>query len=185
MTIPRAIGWRALATTLGVIAAALAASVVGVYFLEERAGVNDASTLFLLAVALVAYLRGSWAAVGTAIGAFLAYNFLFLPPELTFVVSDPQHILTLVLLLGVGIAIGQLTGLQRDQAARSERREREARALFAVSRAIATAKRASDALPTLVGGLAEDARMARVWIGLGTTWAQEQVVASNVDPTMT
>jgi two-component system sensor histidine kinase KdpD len=173
--------WRTLTTTFIVVVAALAASIAGVYVLEEWAGVRDASTLFLFAVALVAYLRGSWAAVGTALGAFLAYNYLFLPPEFTFFVSDPQHILTLALLLAVGVAIGRLTGLQRDQARRSERREHEARALFNVSRAIASAKRMSDALPVLVASLAEDAGMARVWIGLGPTWAQEQVVATS-DP---
>jgi two-component system sensor histidine kinase KdpD len=170
--------WRALAATIVVVVVALGASIAGVFLLEEEAGVQDASTVFLLAVALVAYLRGSWAAVATALGAFLAYNFLFLPPEFTFFVSDPQHILTLVLLLGVGVGIGRLTGLQRDQADRSERREHEARALFNVSRAIATAKRLRDALPVLVDSLAGDARMARVWIGLGSTWAHEQVVAS-------
>jgi two-component system sensor histidine kinase KdpD len=179
------IDWRALGTTVAFTVAALGASILGVYLLEERAGVRDASTLFLLAVALVAYLRGSWAAVGTALGAFLAYNYLFLPPEFTFFVSDPQHLLTLALLLAVGVAIGRLTGLQRDQAQRSERREHEARALFNVSRAIAAAKRTRDALPVLVASLADDAGMARVWIGLGSTWAQEQVVASsdpNLDP---
>lgn len=173
--------WRAFAVTAAICLVALAASIVGVYLLEERAGVRDASTVFLLAVALVAYLRGSWAAVATALGAFLAYNYLFLPPEFTFLVSDPQHILTLALLLAVGVAIGRLTGLQRDQARRSERREHEARALFTVSRAIASAKRMSDALPVLVANLADDAGMARVWIGLGSTWAQEQVVATS-DP---
>jgi two-component system, OmpR family, sensor histidine kinase KdpD len=175
------IDWGALSVTAAVAAAALGASVLGVYLLEERAGVRDASTVFLLAVALVAYLRGSWAAVGTALGAFLAYNYLFLPPEFTFLVSDPQHILTLALLLAVGVAIGRLTGLQRDQATNSERREHEARALFNVSRAIASAKRMDEALPVLVTSLAEDAGMARVWVGLGSTWAQEQVVATS-DP---
>jgi two-component system sensor histidine kinase KdpD len=172
---------RALTTTVAVAVVALAASTLGVYLLEEWAGVNDASNLFLLAVALVAYLRGSWAAVGTALGAFLAYNFLFVPPELTFIVADPQHILTLILLLTVGVGIGRLTGLQRDQAERSERREHEARALFGVSRAITSAKRMQDALPILVTGLAADARMSRVWIGIGSNPAREQVVATS-DP---
>ena len=172
-----AVDWRGLAGTLAICLCALAASIVGVFILEERAGVRDASTLFLLAVASVAFLRGSWAAVATALGAFLAYNYLFLPPEFTFAVSDSQHVLTLLILLVVGVAIGRLTGLQRDQAQRSERREREASSLFAVSRAIASAKRTRDALPELAAGLAEDAGMARVWIGLGPTRAQEQVVA--------
>lgn len=162
-------------------AVSLTVTTAAVYVLQDRGGISDASTLYLLAVALVAYLRGSWAAIGAAIGAFLTYNFLFLPPRFTFVVSDPQHILTLFLLLMVGGGIGWLTGLQRDQAQRSSRREHEARALFGVSNAIASAERMTDAMPILVAALADDARMTRVWIGLGSTRAQEQVVATS-DP---
>ncbi len=171
------VDWRALAGTLAICIVALAASIAAVFVLEERAGVRDASTLFLLAVAAVAFLRGSLAAVATALGAFLAYNFLFLAPEFTFAVSNSEHVLNLFILLAVGVGIGRLTGLQRDQALRSDRREREASSLFAVSRAIATAKRTRDALPVMVSGLADDGRMTRVWIGLGGTRAQEQVVA--------
>ena len=165
--------------SLATVAVSLAVTTAMVYEVQDRAGVSDASILYLLAVAVVAYLRGSWAAIGAAIGAFLTYNFLFLPPRFTFVVSDPQHILTLILLLMVGGGIGWLTGLQRDQAQRSSRREHEARALFGVSRAIASAKRMTEALPILVIDLAADTRMTRVWIGLGSTWAQEQVVATS------
>ena len=175
------IDWRALTGTFALVIAALAASAAGVFVLEEGAGVRDASTVFLLAVALVAFLRGSWAAVGAAIGAFLAYNFLFVPPRFTFQVADPQHILTLIILLVVGVGIGRLTGLQRDHAQRSERREHEARALFSVSQGIGSARRMKDALPGLVANLGIGARMERVWVGLGTTWAQEQVVAAT-DP---
>jgi two-component system sensor histidine kinase KdpD len=175
------IDWRALMGTILVIVATLVASTAGVFALEEGAGVRDASTVFLLAVALVAYLRGSWAAVAAAVGAFLTYNFLFVPPRFTFQVADPQHILTLIILLVVGVGIGRLTGLQRDHAQRSERREREARALFSLSREIGSARRLKDALPELVAALGVEARMERVWIGLGGTWAQEQSVAAT-DP---
>jgi len=175
------VGWRAIGTSAAILVALLAVTTVGVYLVQEGAGVADASILYLLAVALVAYLRGSWAAVATAIGAFLSYNFLFLPPRFTFQVADPQHILTLLLLLTVGAGIGRLTGLQRDQAERSERREHEALALFGVSRAITSAKRMQDALPILVTGIATDARMTRVWIGIGSNPMREQVVASS-DP---
>ena len=165
--------------------ASLVTATIAVYLVEDRAEIADASMLYLLAVALVAYARGSWAAVATAIGAFLTYNFLFLPPRFTFQVADPQHILTLFLLLTVGAGIGRLTGLQRDQAEQSERREHEARALFGVSRAITSAKRMQDALPILVSGLAADARMTRVWIGLGANPAREQVVASSDEAAQT
>jgi len=183
VTLRGEIGWHALGTSVAIVAASLAITTVAVYLVQDLGGVADASMLYLLAVALVAYLRGSWAAVATAIGAFLTYNFLFLPPRFTFLVADPQHILTLILLLTVGAGIGRLTGLQRDQAERSERREHEALALFGVSRAITSAKRMEDAIPILVTGLAADTRMDRVWIGLGQIWAQEQVVATS-DPTV-
>jgi len=175
--------WRALAGTVALAAGALAASAIGVFLLETFAGVRDASTLFLLAVALIAYLRGSWAAVCTAVGAFLAYNFLFVPPRFTFDVADPQRLLTLFLLLAVGVVIGRLTGLQRDHARISEQREREARALFAVTRAIASAKRTTDALPALVSSLASETHVQRAWVGLGPTWPQEQVVADTAPGT--
>lgn len=174
------IQWRALSVTLALAIGALAASAVGVFLLEEYAGVQDPSTLFLLAVVLVAFKRGSWAAVGTALGAFLSYNFLFVPPRFTFAVADPQRLLTLFLLLAVGIVIGRLTGVERDEALRSSLRERDARALFAMSRAIAAAKRTIDALPGLVASLASDAGMRRVWIGFGSTWLQELVVADSM-----
>ncbi|HEY8771687.1 MAG TPA: DUF4118 domain-containing protein [Candidatus Limnocylindria bacterium] len=176
MPAPR-IEWRPLGETVAIAVAALAAASVGAFLLEARGGVQDASAVFLLAVAFVAYLRGSWAAVATSIGAFLTYNFLFVPPRFTFEVADAQRLLNLFLLLVVGIAIGRLTGLQRDQARRAELRERDARSLFTISRAIASAKRTTDALPVLVATLARETRMERVWIGLGGTWPQEQVVA--------
>lgn len=173
------IQWPVLSATLAIAIGALTASAVGVFLLEQYADVQDASTLFLLAVVLVAFLRGSWAAVGTALGAFLTYNFLFVAPRFTFTVADPQRLLTLFLLLAVGVVIGRLTGVRRDEAVRSNQRERDVRALFAVSRAIAAAKRTGDALPGLVARLAEDAGMQRVWIGLGPTWPQEQVMADS------
>jgi two-component system sensor histidine kinase KdpD len=175
----RLTAWREFWTSVAIVVAALAVTTVVVFLVEDQAGVADASTLYLLAVALVAYLRGSGAAVASALGAFLAYNFLFVPPRFTFQVADPQHILTLVILLLVGAGIARLTGLQRDHAERSARREREARSLFAVSDAIAGARHMADAVPVLVGGLASDGVMERVWIGVGPTRAQEQIIGDS------
>jgi len=107
VTLRGEIGWHALGTSVAIVAASLAITTVAVYLVQDLGGVADASMLYLLAVALVAYLRGSWAAVATAIGAFLTYNFLFLPPRFTFLVADPQHILTLILLLTVGAGIDE------------------------------------------------------------------------------
>ena len=49
--------------------------------------------------------------------------------------------------------------------------------MFAMSRDIATAATALEAAPLLVGRLAREAEMARVWIGLGAAIPEERVVA--------
>jgi two-component system sensor histidine kinase KdpD len=179
VTGPRLPASRGVLSAAAIVFATLAAATAAVFVVEDQAGVADASTIFLLAVALVAYVCGSWAAVGSALGAFLIYNFVFVEPRFTFQVADPQQILTLVILLVVGTGIARLTGLQRDHAQRSERREREARSLFAISEVIAGARRVTDAFPALVNDLATASGMDRVWIGMGPTRPLERIVADS------
>jgi signal transduction histidine kinase len=53
----------------------------------------------------------------------------------------------------------------------------EARAMFALSRDIATAATALEAAPLLAARLVREAEMARVWIGIGEAIPEERVVA--------
>lgn len=177
MDVLRGVDLRRVSRALGAQLLALAVSTVVVLILERMAGIPQASSVYLLAVATIAIVFGSAAAAGTAIGAFLIYNFLFVEPLYTFTVGQPQGILNLLLLLIVGILIGRLAGMQRDRAREAARREREARALFAITRSLAGARRARDAFPTILDRLRGETRMRRLWIGLGATEAQEQVFA--------
>jgi two-component system, OmpR family, sensor histidine kinase KdpD len=179
VTVRRVPAPRSALTASAIVLATLALATGAVFVVEDRAGVADASMIYLLAVALVAYLCGSWAAIGTALGAFLIYNFLFVAPRFTLQVADPQQILTLVILLVVGTGIARLTGLQRDHAQQAQQREREARSLFAISEVIAAARRVNEAFAPLVGGLAAASGMDRVWIGMGPTRPLEQVVGDS------
>jgi two-component system, OmpR family, sensor histidine kinase KdpD len=179
VTVRRGSSWRRALTTAGIASATLAVATAAVFLAEDLADVSDASTIYLFAVALVAYLSGSWAAVGSALAAFLLYNFLFVPPRFTFQVAAPQQILNLAILLVAGVGIARLTGLLRDHAQRSERREREARSLFAIGELIAGAKRIGDAFAALVTDLAVASGMDRVWIGLGPTLPLEQVAGDS------
>jgi two-component system sensor histidine kinase KdpD len=173
----RAVSWSRVGRVLGAQLLALTVATVVVFILERVIGIRQASSVYLLAVATVAIAFGSAAAAGTAIGGFLVYNFLFVQPLYTFSVGEPSAILNLLLLLIVGILIGRLAGLQRDRAREATRREREARALFAVTRALAGARRARDAFPAILDRLRAETAMQRLWIGLGPTDAQEQVAA--------
>jgi two-component system sensor histidine kinase KdpD len=168
-------GWvvRGVAVTIG----ALAACTLAAYTLELGLGLPDASAVYLLGVAAVAIGYGAAAAVATALGSFLTYNFLFVAPRYTFTVASPPELLTLILLLAIGVLIARLAGRQRDRAREAARREREARALFAVSRSLNAAESLTAALANVVERVAADAGLDRVWIGASTGGANERTLA--------
>ena len=60
------------------------------------------------------------------------------PNEVLFV-SDPVEWVNLVLFLLIAVVVGRLAALQQERAADADRRAKEAQALFAVSRTLATA----------------------------------------------
>lgn len=158
------------------VAAALAAATGLIAVLELGLDIRNTSSVYLLAVAAVAIWRGIIPAVATAAGAFLIFNVLFVEPRFTLNVARAEEWVTLLLLLFVGVVIGQLAGGQRDRERLARRRERESRALFAVTRELATQPRSADAIGAVLSRLVEETGMMRMWVGLGPTTAQERVV---------
>jgi two-component system sensor histidine kinase KdpD len=156
------------------LATLLAAIVLG------QLGVPDASIVYLLPVVAVGTGYGSWLAVATAVASFLLYDFFFVQPLYAFSISAPEEWLDLLLFLVVAVAIGRLSALQLQRRREAELRSAEARAMFAMSRDIATAATALEAAPLLAARLAREAEMARIWIGLGATIAEERVVADSL-----
>jgi len=143
--------------------------------LEGPIGVPNADAVYLLAVVVMGVAFGTLPAVATAVGSFLLYDYFFVPPTFTLTVADPSAWLNLALLLIVGVVVGQLAALQRNRAEVASAREREARALFRVSQALAVSERAEAALPAVAAALLGPSGMSRMWIGLGPTPAQETV----------
>ncbi len=95
--------------------------------------------LFLLGTVLVAVKFGRGPA---ALAAFLnvaAFDYFFVPPRLSFAVSDVQYLLTFVVMLAVGLLTGQLTAGLRFQARISSSRERRAQSLFELTRDLSAA----------------------------------------------
>ena len=82
---------------------------------------------------------GTGAAIAAAVASFLLYDALFVVPRFTLAVDDPEEWLDLLLLLFVGIVIGRLAALQTERAQDATRRAGESRALFRISRTLATA----------------------------------------------
>ncbi len=166
-----------LATVAAGVAALLATTTALIAVLERWVGVPDASATYLLAVLASAVYLGVGAAVATAFGGFLLYNFLFVHPNFTLEVSDPGELLNLILLLVLGIAVGQLAAAQRSRAQQAVEREHEARALFRISRALATRTETAAVLDELATAVRAEAGLTRVWIGLARSSGGERVVA--------
>ena len=95
--------------------------------------------LFLLGTVLIALKFGRGPA---ALAAFLnvaAFDFFFVPPRLSFAVSDVQYLVTFAVMLVVGLLTGQLTAGLRFQANISASRERRSQLLFELTRDLSAA----------------------------------------------
>ncbi len=95
--------------------------------------------LFLAAVVGVALRHGRGPAALASVLAVGAFDFFFVPPRLSFAVSDVQYLLTFIVLLTVGLVIGQLTAGLREQAQVAVQRETDARTLYELARELSAA----------------------------------------------
>ncbi len=179
-TIDQRLQRGALVTATAIAFLAVATALVAL--LQGPLGVDDASAAYLLAVTAVAVLYGTAPAALTAIASVLVYNFGFIHPRFTFLVSETGQLLNLVLLLVVGIVVGQLAAQQRQRAAAAEQREREAVALFAVSRELATRRDTPSALRAIIAVLRQHVDLAHVWVALGDNPARERPLTDGDGP---
>ena len=173
--------WIRAGRLLGAGALAVLLPSVVVVVLESAVGVPDASAVYLIGVTVMAIAFGVPGGVLCAVASVLVYDFLFTEPLYTLTVSDPGEWLNLVLLLFVGVTVGELAGLQRRRAESAAASERESRALFEVTRALATRTTTIDALPSMARALARDARMDAVWFALEGPDAERPVAQSGED----
>lgn len=99
--------------------------------------------LFLLGVVGVAMRFGRGPSALSALLNVAAFDYFFVPPRLSFAVSDVQYVLTFAIMLGVGLLVGQLTAGLRFAAGVSTSRERRARSLFELTRELSAALESS------------------------------------------
>ena len=72
--------------------------------------------LYLLPVMAAASLFGLRTGLFAGLASSVAYNFFFLPPTHTLNVSNPENVISIIVLLGVAIVTSQLTARVRAQA---------------------------------------------------------------------
>jgi two-component system sensor histidine kinase KdpD len=110
--------------------------------------------VFLLSVVGVAVWLGRGPSVLAAFANVAAFDFFFVPPRLSFAVSDVQYLLTFFVMLIVGLVTGQLTAGLRFQASVATHRETRSRALFEAARDLSnmlTNEQAIDVARSVIG----------------------------------
>jgi two-component system sensor histidine kinase KdpD len=90
--------------------------------------------LFLMAVVFIAMRFGRGPAVLASFLNVASFDFFFVPPRFSFAISDVQYLMTFIVMLAVGLIIGQLTAGLNYQARIATSREARVRALYEMSR---------------------------------------------------
>jgi two-component system sensor histidine kinase KdpD len=96
--------------------------------------------VYLMGVVFVATQMGRAASGLAAVVSVAAFDFFFVPPYLTFAVSDTQYLVTFTVMLLVGVVISTLAARVKAQAEAARRREQRTQFLYATSRDLAAAK---------------------------------------------
>jgi two-component system sensor histidine kinase KdpD len=131
---------RRLVTTGYAAGAAVvtASTLVGWYgFGQSR--LADVVMTYLLGVVIVSMRFGYGPSLLVAVLSVVAFDFFFIPPYLSFAVSDLSHTVTFAVMFVVALVISHLTKRIRDQADSARGRERRTASLYSVSRELGLA----------------------------------------------
>ncbi len=96
--------------------------------------------VYLLGVSFVASRHGRGPSALAAVLSVAAFDFFFVPPHLTFAVSDSQYVVTFAVMLVVSLLISTLAARVRAQADFARQREQRTQVLYAMSRDLAAAR---------------------------------------------
>ena len=129
--------WRPYLGSAGIIAiGGLVAMAMKTLHLAE----SPANTvmIFLAAVAYVAVQFGRGPAILASVLAVLAFDFFFVPPSLTFAVSDAQYVVTFGVMLVIGLIISTLTSRLKRQVESTRQRERHTSTLYQLGKQLSS-----------------------------------------------
>jgi two-component system sensor histidine kinase KdpD len=127
----RSVGWAEY------LAAAVVVATCGLLgWFAHIAGLAESNIvmIFLAGVAVAAARLGRWPSIVAAVVSVLVFDFFFVPPRLTFAVSDTEYVITFVVMLGIGLVISELTSRLKAQLRASQQQERRTAELFRMTR---------------------------------------------------
>lgn len=94
---------------------------------------------YLLGVVLISFKYGRGPGIFSSLISVASFDFFFVPPKLSFSVSDTQYLVTFSVMLVVALVISSLTSGLRFQAVVAMHREKRSRALYDLGKSLASA----------------------------------------------
>jgi two-component system sensor histidine kinase KdpD len=125
------------------------------WLIKSFISATNLAMLFLLAVVVVAFRRGMRPAIFTAVIGVIAFDFFFVPPYLTFRVSDTEYLITFAGMIIVGALVSFLVTRARENALAAQEREKETGTLYALSRDLAVAPDAPSIISAVTRHISE------------------------------
>jgi len=129
---------------------AVAAVTVVNWFLQRVTGYWAVALVYLLLVVLLAMVMNRWAVLLVAALSAMLWNFLFIPPILTFRITHFHDAMMFVMYFVVALVIGHFTNQLRVREAAERRRERRTAALNRLLESVTASTSLADGLARAV-----------------------------------
>jgi hypothetical protein len=160
-------GSLAVASGAAAVAIILAAAMVPV---RDSFGATNAALVLTLLVVLAAVLGGRFGGGVTGVVAALSFNFFFTRPYLTMRVDDGKDIATIVLIVAIGLIVGEVSVLRSRRVVQARDHVVALRGLEAVSARVAAGDTPAQLVELIHGELVDglglaDARYEPVTVG--------------------
>jgi two-component system sensor histidine kinase KdpD len=128
------------------VAVTLALLTAGGWVLRQSLGYLSIGLLYLLAVIVLSLRVGRWPVMLAGVLSALTWNFVFIPPQFTFVIEKFEDGMMFATYFVVALVAGHLTARIRAQERHERWREERATALLRLTQALGTARSLDDAV---------------------------------------
>ena len=132
-----------------IAASALVALIVYVYFRLLHVNTTTVAMTLIVGILIISAYWGLRVSVYMSVVSALCFNYFFLPPFLTFTVSDSQNWVALAAFLSTGIIASNLSDRAQTETRISNRRRREAERLYEFSQQLLVAPNVVELVGTI------------------------------------
>jgi len=151
----RKVVWSQLRILRGCLAGLTAVALLTFCAFRLNLNLSTSGFLYLLIVVMVAVVWGFWEASVTSLIAVNCLNYFFVPPVLTWRVSDPQNWIALATFEITALTVSRLSTRAQDKARAEARQRAEVEKLYELSRRILFLDRRLTIGPQLVSLIQE------------------------------